>query len=382
MMVEMSRIADKYGLDVWVWYPALDKDYTTEANIVKAVAEWEGVLKQLPRLDAIFVPGGDPGHTEPSAMFGLLDRQTANIRKFHPKMQMWMSPQGFTAPMDGDLLRAHGEATRLAHRHRHRPAEPRLARHRPQAHPPAVQAPPLSRHHAHDSRRVPGAALGRGLRAHARSRADQPAAARSGGGVPALAGGVARFPDLLRGLQRRPEQDRVERLGWNPKGDVRETVRQYARYFVGPTYAEPLSDAIFGLEENWRGPLAGNVGVERTLAKFQAMERTAAPRDLLNWRFQQTLYRAYYDAYVRRRLVQEQAAQVQATSVLANAAGLGSMAAMSEAERLLARPARRWPPTCGRACSSWPRRSTRACACSCRCRCIARSPSGVAPTSI
>ena len=97
MMVEMSRIADKYGLDVWVWYPALDEDYTSEASIVKAVAEWEGVLKQLPRLDAVFVPGGDPGHTEPSAMFGLLARQTANLRTFHPKVTMWLSPQGFTA---------------------------------------------------------------------------------------------------------------------------------------------------------------------------------------------------------------------------------------------------------------------------------------------
>ena len=27
MMVEMSRLADEYGLDVWIWYPALDKDY-------------------------------------------------------------------------------------------------------------------------------------------------------------------------------------------------------------------------------------------------------------------------------------------------------------------------------------------------------------------
>jgi hypothetical protein len=39
---------------------------------------------------------------------------------------------------------------------------------------------------------------------------------------------------------------------------------------------------------------------------------------------------------VRRRLVHEQAAQVQATSVLANAAGVGSMAAIAEAERVLA----------------------------------------------
>ncbi len=97
-----------------------------------------------------------------------------------------------------------------------------------------------------------------------------------------------------------------------------------------------MSEAILGLEENWRGPLAANVGVERTLARFQAMERAAAPRDLLNWRFQQGLYRAYYDAYVRRRLIKEQAAQTQATSVLANAVGLGSMTAMAEAEGVLA----------------------------------------------
>jgi hypothetical protein len=28
MMVEMSKIIDRYGLDVWIWYPAMDKDYS------------------------------------------------------------------------------------------------------------------------------------------------------------------------------------------------------------------------------------------------------------------------------------------------------------------------------------------------------------------
>ena len=125
-------------------------------------------------------------------------------------------------------------------------------------------------------------------------------------------------------------------LGWNPKGDVREVLRQYARVFVGPAYTDAFADGLLGLEENWQGPLAGNVGVERTLAAFQAMERAAAPRDLLNWRFQQALYRAYYDAFVRRRLVQEQAAQTLAMSAIANAAGVGSAAAMADAERALA----------------------------------------------
>ena len=32
MMVEMSRIANEYGLDVSIWYPAMDKDYSDPEN--------------------------------------------------------------------------------------------------------------------------------------------------------------------------------------------------------------------------------------------------------------------------------------------------------------------------------------------------------------
>ena len=44
---------------------------------------------------AVFVPGGDPGHTQPKYMFDLLEKQTQNLHRFHPKARMWMSPQGF-----------------------------------------------------------------------------------------------------------------------------------------------------------------------------------------------------------------------------------------------------------------------------------------------
>ena len=63
MMVEMSRIADEYGLDVWIWYPAMDKDYSDPATVEFALKEWGEVFRKLPRIDAVFVPGGDPGHT-------------------------------------------------------------------------------------------------------------------------------------------------------------------------------------------------------------------------------------------------------------------------------------------------------------------------------
>jgi hypothetical protein len=102
MMIEMSRICDQYGLQVWVWYPAMDPNYADAATVASALKEWEHFYQVLPRIDALFVPGGDPGHTEPKAMLSFLEKQSASLRRYHPKAQMWMSPQGFTrAWMDG-----------------------------------------------------------------------------------------------------------------------------------------------------------------------------------------------------------------------------------------------------------------------------------------
>src|SRR5262249_40321374 len=60
-----------------------------------SLKEWGEVFKVLPRLDAVFVPGGDPGHTPPKVLFALLEKQAANLRRYHPNAQMWVSPQGF-----------------------------------------------------------------------------------------------------------------------------------------------------------------------------------------------------------------------------------------------------------------------------------------------
>jgi hypothetical protein len=72
MMVEMSRLLDQYGLDVGIWYPAMDADYSKPETVEKALDEWANVFKQLPRVDAVFVPGGDPGHTDPAVLMQFL----------------------------------------------------------------------------------------------------------------------------------------------------------------------------------------------------------------------------------------------------------------------------------------------------------------------
>src|SRR5205085_9984068 len=104
MMTGMSQLAADYGLDVWVWYPAMDRDYSDPKTVESALTEWAGVFSKLPRLDAVFVPGGDPGHTQPKFLMALLEKQTASLHRFHPKAQMWVSPQGFNQEWMDEFL--------------------------------------------------------------------------------------------------------------------------------------------------------------------------------------------------------------------------------------------------------------------------------------
>ena len=116
MMIEMSRLADEYGLDVWIWYPAMDRDYSDPETVESALKEWGEVFRQLPRIDAVFVPGGDPGHTEPKYLMALLEKQTANLHRYHPKAQMWISPQSFNREWMDEFLGILKTAARLAQR--------------------------------------------------------------------------------------------------------------------------------------------------------------------------------------------------------------------------------------------------------------------------
>src|SRR5256886_7881495 len=124
-------------------------------------------------------------------------------------------------------------------------------------------------------------------------------------------------------------------LGWDPDADVTAVLRDYSRYFLGPKYTDTFAQGLLALEKNWQGPVLTNTGITATLQQFQALEKTATPQDKLNWRFQQALYRAYYDACVRSRLLYETQLEDQAMTKLRDAQALGSALAMQEAEAIL-----------------------------------------------
>ena len=119
---------------------------------------------------------------------------------------------------------------------------------------------------------------------------------------------------------------------WDPTKPVEETLRDYARFFLGPDGVDDVVEGLFALERNWERPLAGNEDVEETLALWQNLEARASRELLANWRFQQGLLRASLDAFIRRRLLRESDLEKQAWAVLRS--GM-DVAALDQAQRIL-----------------------------------------------
>lgn len=338
MMVGMSALANVYDLDVWIWYPAMDRDYSDPGTVENALAEWADVFKRLPRINAVFVPGGDPGHTRPKHLMALLSRQSASLRRFHPKAQMWVSPQGFTEEWTDEFLTilredkppwlngvVFGPQVRLP-----------LARLRelvPAQYP--IRHYPDITHSRQCQFPVPDWDV-----AYAVTEArecinprpeDQAAIFR------ATESHTIGFITYSEGCNDDVNKTIWSALGWDPEVKIVDVLRQYSRYFIGERWTDSFAQGLLALERNWRGPLLANMDVDVTLRQFQAMETAASPRDLKNWRFQQALFRAYYDAYTSQRLIYETGLEARAMDPLRQAAVLGERIAMAEAEKILDR---------------------------------------------
>ena len=331
MMLEMSRIAAEYALDVSIWYPAMDRDYSDPKTVEFALNEWGNVFRQLPRVDAIFVPGGDPGHTQPKYLMALLEKQAVNLRRYHPKAQVWISPQSFDqAWLDefiGILQTQPSWLTGVVFGPQVRGSIVELRERVPKRYP--IRFYPDITHSMHAEFPVPDwdyvFATTEGRESINPRPLDEAAI-------------FHRYSAYSTGFVTYSEgcNDDVNKfvwsgLGWNPDANVVDLLRDYSKFFIGSDMADSFANGIMALERNWRGG-----ATDITLQQFQALERAATPQQRLNWRFQEALYRAYYDDALRRRQGFEAAQEERAMAVLRAADRVGSLNAMEEAEREMA----------------------------------------------
>jgi hypothetical protein len=337
MMVEVSRICSEYGIDVWIWYPAMDKDYSDQATVEFALKEWAEVFRRLPRIDAVFVPGGDPGHTRPKYLMALLEKQTDSLHKFHPKAQMWMSPQSFSnewmQEWFGIVSQQPSWLTGVVYGPQVRIPLPELRARISLKYP--IRWYPDITHSRQSQYPVPDWDLA--FATTEGREAINPRPTQEAQIFHLYEKYTNGFLTYSEGVNDDVNKIVWSGLGWNPETPVVEILRDFGRYFIGEKFADGFAQGVLSLERNWIGPLATNGGVDTTLQQFQTMERAAPPQVLENWRFQEGLYRAYYDYYDRARLIYETQLENEALDLLRQAPRTGAVLAVDEAERTLNR---------------------------------------------
>ncbi|RRB18402.1 hypothetical protein EHT87_01670 [Larkinella knui] len=337
MIGEQSRICREYGLDVWMWYPNMGLDYVHPDSIQQELKERHAVFAAIPKLDALFVPGGDPGELEPDVLFAWLEKEAAVLNKYHPKAKIWVSPQVFRPtqawfdafykhvnreyPWFGGVV--FGPWVKMSVQEIRKVVKPSI----PIRHYPDIT------HNYSSQYPVPHWDLAWAMTCGRESINPRPhdekaihnALDEFGAGSISYSEGTN--DDVNKFVWS--DQD------WDPETPVIETLRDYARLFIGPDYCETVAQGLLSLEENWRGNLLTNQAISQTLTHWQSLEKQAPLNVLQNPRFQMGLIRAYYDAYTKRRLLYETELEQQARDVLISTKTGGSLQAIIQARAIL-----------------------------------------------
>jgi hypothetical protein len=337
MMVRVSGIVQKYGLRCSIFYPAMAHDYSDPATIESELRVWGDVFDKLPQVDELFVPGGDPGHTDPAVLFPYLARVAEVLHRSHPDAGVWVSAQGFNA----DKMRRFYALVAA------RPPwlsgivvgpQSRDGLDVERAHIPKdipIRFYPDIGHTMHAQLPVPEWDAAYALTEGRETINPRPLAETTifRHYAPYMNG----FVTYSEGVNDDVNKFIWSALGWSAQTNPMATLREYARYFAGSEgfRVDDFVRGIVSLERNWEGPLAENTLVDTTLRRFQLMQQAATPAQSENWRFEAALYRAYFDAYERHRLLIATAQEQRALGFLASADRIGSAAAMQQAEQAL-----------------------------------------------
>ena len=317
MNLKFAELCAKYDLDHWVWVP-VQFEVPNVAKEEAFLKLQDDFYKACKRLDAVFVPGGDPGDNHAHTLLPFLEKMAKTVSNHHPKAKIWLSLQGFkkkdveffyTYVADKKPTWLGGVVMG--------PSSPPLEETRqrlPQNYP--IRWYPDITHNVRCQYPVPwwDPAYGMTLGREAVNPRPADMAAIYQYGYRHTKG----FLTYSDGVHDDFNKSVWSQLGWEPNRPVREIAKDYARFYFRPDLANAGADALLALETNWRGPLATNGSVSSTIILWELLASQLGNTSA-NWRFEMHLMRAFYDAYTRQRLLNETRLEQDALAILAKA---------------------------------------------------------------
>ena len=331
-----SQICQRYGLDYWVWTPA-DFDLKNTELRDKELAKYDELFHDCPELTGVFFPGGDPGSNPPELVIPFLEEVAKRLHATHPKAGMWLSLQGFeadqvkyvfdyldkTQPTWLEGLCEGPSSPPIALLRQKMPKQYKLRMY------PDVTHNKLSQYEVPWWDQAFATTLGREA---INPRPTQYAYIHNW--FAPYCDGFISYSD---GVHDDVNKTVWSALSWDRNKPVRDILVEYARFFFGSSVAEDAADGILALEKNWHGPLLTNGAVDGTLLAWQALEKRAPELLDTSWRWQMCLVRAYYDAFLHRRLLNETRLEDQANAILLDAPKRGADKATADAMTVLNR---------------------------------------------
>lgn len=306
-LIEASRLADTVDLDVSIWHPNSDDE-----SIEVATEKRRELYKKVPRIDYLFIPGGDPGEYYADEFIERTKRFSEVLKEHHKNAKVYPSAQAPHKYHDwGDKLieeleKEPTEIDGLIMGPNHAFPMHELRAKTPKKYP--MRFYPDITHNV---------------------RCEYPVHFLNDDWHYAFASTLSResvnprpveFSTLHRlfshytvGSVSYSEgvHDDLNKMVWSllefdENYPLNETVRDYVRYFFYGTDTEALTDAIFGLEKNWEGNPLNNPSINSTYRAFCELKHDY-PALSTNWRFLLLYFRACCDKLVLERMKFEKA---------------------------------------------------------------------------
>ena len=300
-VVEASRLADIVDLDVSLWHANDDRESEEEALRIR-----EDIYSKIPRINAVFPPGGDPGEMYADAFVERCRKISDILKKIHPEAQMHPSAQAPHKYKDwGDVFVREMEKL-----------------------PTEIDTVIMGPNHAfpmHELRKkIPE---GYPLRFYPdithNLRCEYPVNFLEDDWHFALASTLSREsvnprPTEIRTLHRlfapytigsvsysEGVHDDVNKmlwsaLEWDKDASIRDVLLDYARYFMNEADEELIADTIFFLEKSWQGDPVENPCIDVAYNNLCALKAKHISLSE-NWRFMLLYFRACCDKLVKER---------------------------------------------------------------------------------
>ncbi len=302
-LVEASKMADKYDLNVSLWHPNYDNE--THESAAKRRGE---LYSKLKRLDYVFIPGGDPGELPADVFVDRCIEVSKALKKVHPEAQMWPSAQmphdfpNWAETFISKLSAEPDEIDGIIYGPNHAMPIDELYDKLPKKYPlrfyPDITHNVRCEYPVHFEKQDWHYALTTGLSRECTNPRPREYAHLYDITKDFFVGSVS----YSEGITDDVNKAVFSALDFDSNQDVEDIIKDYCRLHFYGADTDKIASLIFALENNWVGDPSVNDSIENTYTDFSDIY-CDYPILQNNWRFLQLVLRADCDMLIRYRML-------------------------------------------------------------------------------